>query len=245
MQSGGKTREYMLAVPVDYDASKSYPLVMEFHGDGGNGPGMQQGYPFEAVSKREAIVVYPSGLYSTWDIYGAPDQNADQPFVRALVDEVASKYNIDKSRVLGTGYSSGGFLVNQMACRYQGLFRAIAPHAGGAPNEDALGGPKDGQGFLICPGGPTATFVFHGDADWTVDLESGKWAAYFWSHVNGCQEPGTGDTMPTSAIAPSPCKQYDNCAAGKPVTICVFPGVGHVVAQPAPKIAWDYFKALP
>jgi polyhydroxybutyrate depolymerase len=247
MDFGGKTRKYTLAVPVDYSAARSYPLVMSFHGEPATGASQQQAFPFEAASKRDAIVVYPDGDGNHWDLYTATDQNADMPWIKALVDELASKYSIDKTRVLGTGYSNGSFFINQMACRFAGFFKAIAPNAGGAPNEDTIGGAKDGQGFLICPGGPIPTFVFHGDQDGTVSIASGAYDAFYWSHVNGCQVPSgslsDGTPVPTTDRAPAPCKQYDGC--GKPVTWCLFPGLGHWVAPNGAQIAWQYFNALP
>jgi polyhydroxybutyrate depolymerase len=238
MTSGAQSRNYVLAVPVDYDAGKKYPLVLSLHGDGGSGASMQKYFPFDTASKREAIVAYPSGIGSTWDIGTDSSTNTDMAFLRSLVDEVAGKYNVDKTRVLGQGYSKGAFMVNLLACHFSGLFRAIASNAGGQPQDTA------------CPAGPVAAFVFHGDADGTVDPTSGSYDGYFWATVmDGCQDPGTaGGALagaPTTDTQPAPCKKYDGCAAATPVTWCLFPGVGHVVAPNANAIAWQYFKALP
>ena len=236
----GTQRAYVLAVPVDYSPSKKYPLVISLHGDGGTGASMQKYFSFDAVTKRDAIVAYPSGQNQTWDRSVPEDANADIQFVKGLVDELAGKYNIDKTRVLGTGYSSGGFMIDRLACSYgKSLFRAIAPNAGGMVDSRTT----------ACPGGPVPAFVFHGDADQGVDWSSGSYLAYYWATVmDGCQDPGTAggaeNGAPTTATTPAPCKKYDGCQK-EPVTWCLFPGVNHVVAPDANSIAWTYFKALP
>lgn len=242
---GGQSRAYTLAVPVDYDPGRRYPLVMSFHGDGGTGAGMQEAWPFEAATKRSAIIAYPDGLGNAWDLDTTSAQNTDVQFVKELVAALAGRYSIDKGRILGSGYSKGGFFVNEMACRAGGFFKAIASHAGGAPYQERAGTTKDDAGFLICPGGPSPAFVFHGTADDGVAVGSGTFDAYYWSHVGGCAEPGTPDSAPATPRAPAPCTQYDGCPAGKPVTWCPFRGVGHVVAPGAQAIAWSYFTALP
>lgn len=239
MTVGGRTRNYVLVVPTNYDATRTYPLVMSFHGQPGNATGMQKAYPFEGASQSDAIVVYPDGTNSEWELYTLADQNADEPFVKALVDELAGKYQIDRRRVFGTGYSNGGFFINQMACRYHGFFKAIASNAGGAPEEPQNTSiPKDDSGVLQCPGGPIAALVLHGDQDDTVGVASGDWDATFWGHLNGC-------AATRSATTPSPCQKVDGCPAAMPVEWCLIPGMGHVVWTNGAKVAWDFFRALP
>ena len=43
-------RAYVLAVPRKLDPSRSYPIVIVMHGDGGDGPTMQRAVPLESIS---------------------------------------------------------------------------------------------------------------------------------------------------------------------------------------------------
>jgi len=46
-------------------------------------------------------------------------------FIAALPDEIKTKANVDTTRVLGYGYSGGGFFLTQFTCRFGGIFKAI------------------------------------------------------------------------------------------------------------------------
>lgn len=228
----GTSRTYVLAVPVSYDASKKYPLVLELHGDGEDGVGMQKVYPFEKASQQEAIIAYPNG--NGWDLYTPPDTNADFKFLQQLVTALAGKYDIDTGRVYGFGYSSGAFMVNQLGCKLDGFLRAIGPNEGGAPADDSNGTTR------TCPSAqPLGVFVFHGDDDQVVDIGSGTFEVKYWAQRMGCSATQTED------ITPSPCKRQLNCPAASPVTFCEIPVLGHAVWNQAAAASWTWFKALP
>jgi polyhydroxybutyrate depolymerase len=234
----GTTRTYTLVVPLNYSATKQYPLVMYFHGDGEDGAFLHDNFPFEEASHSDAILAYPDGANQTWDLYGVVGQNKDFDFINALVDDLAKKFSIDKQRVLGTGYSNGAFFINELACHFGGLFKAIAPHAGGAPDEEFdPKAKKDSSGFWICPGGSIPAIVFHGTADRGVAPSSGDFDAQYWAHVNGCQ-----DTR--SATTPTPCLKHDGCPTGKQVEWCLITGLGHTVWDQGNATAWAFFNSL-
>ena len=237
---GGQTRRYNLSVPVDYDASKLYPLVLSFHGSPGTADAMLTYDPFDGASKKEAIIAYPNALGADWDLGTATAQNPDMGFTKALVDELAAKWSIDKSRVFGVGWSGGGFFVNQLACRMGGLMRAMAAHAGGAPYDEVNpGAPRYPNGFIKCTGAaPIATIVLHGQLDGTVPYAGGEFDATYWAYVNGCSD----NKSPTM---PAPCQSHDSCPAAAPVTFCGYPNGGHGVYPGAFETSWAFFKALP
>src|SRR5438045_2439001 len=90
---------------------------------------------------------------------GGSRGTADSTFLLAVIDKVAASYSIDKTRVLLSGWSGGGFMSSAMACRFYASFRAIGIHSGGAPY-DANGGPSP-----ACVGASIATLVTHGGLD--------------------------------------------------------------------------------
>jgi len=233
-ESGGVAYGYVQALPKTYDAAKSYPLVFVFHGDGGDGAGMRAYHPLDDVTGADAIVVYPSGKNATWDVYTPFDQNPGQQFVQALADALKAKYSVDANRVFAVGWSRGGFLASQLACRRAGLFTGVVIHAGGAPNEPGQPPPKND--VPDCAGAPAAVFVTHGENDGEVLVSSGRYAGQFWATKSGCNAQSLTDT------APAPCKQYDGCPAGKRVTYCEIAGQGHGVWPAAIAAEWSFLK---
>jgi polyhydroxybutyrate depolymerase len=228
---------YVVAVPKSYAATRKYPLVLVVHGDGGDGAGMRAYHPLDSESGEDAIVVYPSGKVHTWDLSTPFDQNTDQQYIESLIAAMKAKYSID--RVFAVGWSSGGFLVNILACRRAGIFNAIVSHAGGAPFE--IPESKDANGYQLCANSPKyPALITHGASDGTVDPGSGDFDAQFWAHYNGC-DPDPGTRVDTT---PSPCKKHSGCPADKPVELCLIPGNGHGVWSQAIPVEWAFLKSL-
>jgi polyhydroxybutyrate depolymerase len=240
--AAGVPREYALATPSTYSAEEAYPLVLVLHGDGGDGPSMRAAFPFDEASGQRAIVAYPSGNHKGWDLYDPTDQNADMLFLLALIDAVEQRFRIDPAMVFATGFSSGAFMVNQLACRRPGLLRGIAPHSGGAPDE-----PSDPaalrweNGYTRCAGqaigsGPAA-LVIHGSDDTTVSYASGDFSASYWAYVNGCASSRAADALPE-------CVHHDSCPSGKGVLLCSVPNLGHSLWGGASSAMWTFFRSL-
>jgi polyhydroxybutyrate depolymerase len=230
---GGVARRYLLVAPAHPDPSRKYPLVFYFHGDGGDGVGMQRNVPFERASGDSVLVAYPDGIGSTWDLETL-EGNRDVALAEALVDDVARDFTVDRAQLFATGYSSGGFFANVLACHRPGFLRAIASSAGGAPYHQAETWPNQ---FPKCPGQkPTATLVLHGTDDMGVTLDSGRFDAEYWAYINGC----TMSEMETTAYPE--CRAYRGCAPGKDVVFCQVPGLTHWVWDRAPEVTYEFFR---
>lgn len=231
MQHDGVERSYVLSVPIDYDASKKYPLWIWLHGDPGNATSAS-GERLDRVSKNEAIIAYPGALNAGWDHTAAEQDNPDTTFIFAVIDAIDASKSIDKGRILLGGWSSGAFMASLMACRLSSSFRAIALEAGGAPF-DINGGANP-----TCDGAAIATVVTHGGQDNTVGPTSGFYAAEYWQDHNGCNGS-------KAAGQPPPCEDYAGCPNDKPVRYCLEPNAGHGILTTAHAIEWAWFKALP
>ena len=117
---GGETRNYQLYVP-DKDLTNC-PLVISLHGANGHSTDYS---PFRKVVADEAnyIVAYPQGkdIYFPvfngnvpgWDASG--EDNFDVEFLKAVIEDVASKYQIDRKRIYCCGFSNGGMMTYAMA----------------------------------------------------------------------------------------------------------------------------------
>jgi polyhydroxybutyrate depolymerase len=199
---------------------------------------MRQAYPIDALSGDKAIVAYPSGIDAGWNLYEPTATNKDMKFFDALVAKLVAAYGADAKRVFGVGYSSGGYFLNQVACRKNGSLRAIAVHGAGAPQEPqdpAAGEWKpdfvrcDGQ--EMAPTGGVATLSIMGQND---DTEGGRFVATYWAFVNGCGS----SSAPTTA----PCEAYPGCPSDKPVQLCLVPGLGHVVWDQGIAQSWSFIQ---
>ncbi|MBX3187961.1 MAG: prolyl oligopeptidase family serine peptidase [Labilithrix sp.] len=230
--AAGLDRSYVVVEPASLEPQKAYALVLVFHGDGGDGEGFHRAFPFERASGSEAILVYPDGIRRGWDLetlWG----NREVELAVKIIDELASRLPIDRARLFATGYSSGGFLSNVIACHKPGLLRAFTSSAGGSPYSQALIWPN---GYTKCPGQqPTAMMALHGEGDFAVPLQSGRWSATYWAYVNGC----TADEMETTGY--DECHAYRGCPADKAVVWCSVPGLGHWVWDRAAEASWTFF----
>jgi polyhydroxybutyrate depolymerase len=139
---GGRRRSYVLHVPARRGGS-ALPVLIAFHGGGGNAPGFRDYAGLNAVADREGfIVVYPSGtgvLRSVLLTFNAgnnccgPAQRQgvdDVGFAMAVVDDVARREKIDRSRVYATGHSNGAIMAYRLAAERADAIAAIAPVAG-------------------------------------------------------------------------------------------------------------------
>jgi len=234
MPFAGVTRTYILSTPTTYDPAKVYPLVLVFHGNPGTAAGMRATSPFDVASRDQAVIVYPQGLDNNWDLYKPLATNKDMPWIQALVDEVATKVNVDRTRVYGHGFSGGAFFAAQMACRVAGVFKAIAVHAGGGPEETQVTVARWPNGCVRCAGGPVPTFVAHGASDTTVVPESGAYTASCYATTNGC-----GRSL---AATTGPCQRYEGCPQASPVELCMVPNLGHQMWSEGTAASWRFFQ---
>ncbi len=163
------TREYILHVPIGYDTSESYPLVILFHGFGGCAYDwyemMEYYYGFNDLADEQGfLIAYPQAAYRPQkkDVYWEPGDfggehiyNNDIYFVQELINHISSGYSIDNSRVYGGGYSNGGMLVYSVACTRGDLMSAIGVMSGAM-----LDSSQDCDTSIATP-----VIIFHGIGD--------------------------------------------------------------------------------
>jgi polyhydroxybutyrate depolymerase len=92
------------------------PLIVALHGWLGTGEQMRQMSGLSrAAGVAGAVVAYPDGDWRAWR--ATPDDIAvDADFIAAVIDDVASRVTIDRSRVFAVGFSAGGFMAEGLAC---------------------------------------------------------------------------------------------------------------------------------
>lgn len=137
------SRKYLLYVPVNYDASQAVPLVLFFHGGGGDMRQAAADYNWEEKADKEGTAVaflngssrFPRENLATWNAGSccgyARDQKVDDVgFTRQVVADIQGKLNIDAGKIFATGMSNGGMMSHRLACEMADVFAAVASVAG-------------------------------------------------------------------------------------------------------------------
>ena len=202
----GKRRTYLVHLPPNYSKEKPLPLVLAFHGGGGNAQNMVNMSGFsQKADKENFIVVYPNGsgrtdnILLTFNAIGccsyAMQQNIDDvKFVSELIDKISAEYAVDTKRVYATGFSNGGLISNRLGAELSHKITAIAPVSGTIFESS----PK--------PKGKVAVLIIHGMKDTAVPYQGGNsqrslvssnqsepfksvaYTANYWAKNNNCQE---------------------------------------------------------
>jgi predicted peptidase len=151
---------YLLYLPKDYNSTgKPFPLIVFLHGAGERGNNLDQVKTWgianivEHDSNFPFIVVSPQCPADSWWLLKIPE-------LKGFIDEMKTKYNVDKSRVYLTGLSMGGFATWALAAQYPNDFAAIAPVCGGGEIRLAM------HGAYKMP-----IWVFHGAKDSIIPIQ--------------------------------------------------------------------------
>jgi poly(3-hydroxybutyrate) depolymerase len=217
IQSGGRTRNFILRVPDGYDSNRQYRLIFGFHWNGGTAndvdSGGTSGYPWSyyglrALSGNSAIFVAPQGLNNGW----ANSGGADLVFVDDMIRQIEAGLCVDTTQRFAGGFSYGGGMSYALACARPTVFRAVAVYAGGQ-----LSG---------CSGGtePIAYIGLHGLRDPVLNISQGRSLRDRFVRNNGCTpqnppEPAQGSLTHTVTT-------YSGCRAGYPVVWAAY-DAGH------------------
>lgn len=125
-------RRYIVFVPASYATTpeRRYPVVLHFHG-GGMTAAEQMLYTRmnDAADRHGFIVAYPQGIAQDWNVgFGMSysEGSDDVGFTEAILDDLATSFRIDTSRVYATGLSRGGFFVHRLAAELSHRFAAVA-----------------------------------------------------------------------------------------------------------------------
>jgi len=213
----GKNRQFIVRVPNNYNANRSYKLIFAFHWVGGTMNDISSGgsdrelwsyYGMQRNAGESAILVAPQGLNNGWGNSGGEDI----AFVDAMITYIESALCVDKRQRFSLGFSYGGAMTFSIACSRANEFRGVAVIGGGQ-----LSG---------CSGGndPIAYLGIHGISDGTLNVGGGRGLRDRFVKNNGCAstnapEPKQGSRTHIKTV-------FNGCKTGYPVTWIPFDG-GH------------------
>lgn len=252
---GDLKRNYLVHIPPKYDSKKPTPVVLAFHGGGGNADSM---IVFSGLNKKADdagfIVVYPSGTgrlekvltFNGGNCCGHAMNNKidDVEFTRKILDDLAKSANIDPKRVFATGMSNGGIMSYLLASKLSDRIAAIAP----------VGGP---MGTETCkPKRPVSVIHFHGTDDEHAPFKGGKGkggkgkglsgtefysvehSIQSWVKANGCEKEPVVTKLPDTAKDGTTItrKTYGSGKDGAEVVLIVIEGGGHTWPGQEPRL---------
>ena len=135
----GNEREYIVYIPESYDGTSAVPLMLNFHGFGGNATDFMNYADMRSISDSDPfILVYPQGSIANGATHwnpcpvGADNKSTadDLGFIESLINEITSQYNINNARVYAAGYSNGGMMAYGLAHYKSELIAAVASVSG-------------------------------------------------------------------------------------------------------------------
>ena len=233
-------REVLLHFPENFDQSQSYPIVIAFHGNGGqNNSWFNQLSQF--VDIGEFIGVYPQGYLNSWNL-GAEASTADEVyFFNQIMDKLETYSFFDASKVYGIGVSNGSALINKLAIETL-YFSAIAALA----SQLIVG---------ITPSGstaPVAVYQMCGMADNIIPYDGGMSvvghhflsasnSALSWVNAFNCATEPIVEMLGEDEIL-----IYTDCESGKEIRFHSVNNAGHNLNQPnTPNFygpVWEFLK---
>lgn len=240
--------EYFVALP---ENAERPPVVVYLHGWGGTGAGAvaHKGLRNAVLGAGFAFVA-PSGQVDTlhgkaldWAVDDGFDlERDDTAFVADVIRDATSRFALDSTRILLSGYSRGGSMVWDIACKFPETASAYAAVSGGffAPMPKTC---KAGVHLHHTHGFSDRTVPLEGKVlDWyghpfeMGDILQGLWG---WRQMMGC--PALSEKRKDAKT--NPWQKSWRCDSGS-VTLALHPG-GHKrpPSWMAETLAW--FSVLP
>ncbi len=153
----GLARNFIVHIPATYDRKKPLPLVLAFHGAGGDAEKAATITGWDRKADRENfIVAFPNGMPPSPDrppsflrnpqywnagskrgaqaivpgVSNIPKAPDDVLFSSTIIDTIDKNYNLDLTRVYATGFSNGAAMSWRLGVDLCDRIAAIGPVAG-------------------------------------------------------------------------------------------------------------------
>jgi polyhydroxybutyrate depolymerase len=244
---GGRSRVFLTYVPKNLKPGA--PLLIMFHGGGGDGPmaRLGTGGVFDHLADRDGfLVVYPYGIGRSWNTCRKAQSNVarrwdvdDVGFVEAIIEQSARTYGINRKRVFVTGHSNGGQISYRLMLERPDLVAGVAAVSSNLPTA--------GNMDCVTKNVPTPVMTINGTADPVALYDGGqrpgaatgptlstKETMNYFAKLNGQDgEPEITRLTHVKEADPTWVERTAWTQPGKPpVILYTIHGGGHLVPQP-------------
>lgn len=213
----GKSRQYTLQLPSNYDPSHPYRVVFGWHGANDNmdvtvrgtlvqPAGSFRHFGLEKTANNTAIFVAPDALNKAW--YNRNDE--DYAFFDAMLAALSAGLCINEKQVFSIGFSHGGAFAKALSCKRSSSLRGVIILDGGGPIDGSTG----------CVDDPIAAMVVHGVSD---GIQGGRSTRDLYVKRNGCAATNAREPAANSKAAHI-LTEYQGCKEGFPVWYIAFDG---------------------
>ena len=237
-------RFYKVHIPKNYNPETPTPLLVAFHGGGGDMNYQSNDKFYKQITKSEEkgyIVAFPNGIsrfksgkLATWNAGKccgeARDTKADDVgFIKEMIAKISSQTNIDKNKIFATGMSNGGMMSYRLACEMSETFKGIAAVAGTDNTIDCA--PKNPISVLHIHAKNDDHVLYQGGAGSGSSKNKSQVTDYVsvpatiskWVKFNGCSETPKRVLEVPGAY----CDLYSSCKNNVEVKLCVTETGGH------------------
>ena len=232
--TGVTLRPFSEFVPSSYSSKSPAPLVVLLHGYGSSGKQQETYMNFSAVAEQRGfILAYPDG---TVDATGKQFWNAtevccnffmdvdDDAYLISMLNEMESKYSIDRKRIYFVGHSNGGFMSYRMACKHSDRIAAIASLAGATFLNSGDCAAKDPVSVLQVHGTSDTTILYDGGSILGRQYPSATASVTQWATFDRCSNNATPradklDLVTTIAGSETSITSWNNCRNGTEVEL--------------------------
>jgi polyhydroxybutyrate depolymerase len=241
LKAQGRDRFYQFHVPRGYVKGTPIPVVMVFHGGGGNPNVVRFQSGMSDVADRETfIALYPAASHPSytdrllyWNAGLTPKDKRqkdidDIAYVGMVLDDIAKYFTIDPKRIYATGISNGSQMSWRVGTQMANRIAAIAPVAGqravgefyGPPSRPIsiiyFHGRKDP--YLPYDGGPTVKSAFEDEM-----YKPAQECIETWAKLDGCD----ASAVEKSAKGNASLQRWSKCKDGSEIEFWTFNSGGH------------------
>jgi polyhydroxybutyrate depolymerase len=218
-----------VTVNLPNDISKPSPLLIMLHSASTSGAHQERYMKLAPVAKKLGMIyIAPDGTVGAdgrrvWSAAKACCQKSGTPvddlaYITSLIDEIAAKVPVDRSRIYMVGHSNGAFMSLTYACSTGAIAGVVS-----------LAGALDGN-YQCESKRPFAFLQIHGTADKTIKIDGGVMNGYAYTSAketisrvaatNKCHSPSISqsaftkkDFEPTIAGLETTVESLSGCAA--------------------------------
>ena len=219
--------------PPGLSRSGAVPLVVALHASGGTPALFEARTGWDQVANKHGFVVaYLGSAAPAWK------DSSNVNYIGSMIRRIKRSQHIDPRRVFVTGFSAGGYISFEVACRLSGLVAAVAPVSG-------IMVPQTCK-----PPHPVSMLSIFGTKDiiplnGTARFPSVYAVAAHWRKLDSC---GSSRASRVQQVGPTREQLWSPCASGAAVGLDIINGGRHIypgAPQAAPGSPDASFHASP